>query len=83
MRTLEKLKSTAKELEKKKSIKISPNQLAMTLIDIGLDRNLGELEELEEEEERENRLLGVEVGATHQAANHHGKCSSTGGFNGK
>lgn len=66
VRTLEKLKSTAKELEKKKGIKISTNQLAIKLIDSGLNRNLDDyLEELEEKE----RLHGADLASPkHQAA---------------
>ena len=37
VRTLEKLQSTVKELRKVKGIKISTNQLAMRLIDAGLN----------------------------------------------
>ena len=37
LRILDKLKSAAEELEKEKGIRISPNQLAMNIIDIGLN----------------------------------------------
>jgi hypothetical protein len=37
LRILNKLKETAEELEKERGIRISPNQLAMNLIDAGLN----------------------------------------------